>query len=157
MAMPARAQQSAMQHDKPMQHSGEMSGDMHEGMEGMMIFAGVPETREASGTAWQPDSTPMHAYHMKLADWTVMTHFNAFFAYDKQWGARGDDQFNSTNWFMLMASRPIGEGELMLRAMLSLEPATATEHGYPLLFPYSEAFHRKSLLDRQHTHYYFME
>ena len=136
-----------------------MSGRMQgmSGMEGMMVFAGSPHTREASGTAWQPDSTPLHAYHMKLADWSVMTHFNAFFAYDKQWGRRGDDQFNSMNWFMLMASRPIGDGELMLRAMLSLEPATATSHGYPLLFQSGEAFHGRPLVDRQHPHDLFME
>ena len=27
----------------------------HTGMYGSMIFAGIPHTREASGTAWQPD------------------------------------------------------------------------------------------------------
>ena len=61
------------------QHAGQMQHEMG-GMQGMesMSFAGIPHTREASGTAWQPDSTPMHAYHMTLADWTVMAHFNAF-------------------------------------------------------------------------------
>ncbi len=131
-----------------------MSG-MH-GME-MMSFAGIPQTREASGTAWQPDSTPMHGYHSMFDDWTIMTHFNIFAAYDKQWSRRGDDQFNSTNWFMLMASHPVGEGEFTLRGMFSLEPATATDHGYPLLFQSGEAFHGRSLVDRQHPHDLFME
>jgi len=32
-------------------------------MHGSMIFAGSPHTREASGTPWQPDATPMPAWH----------------------------------------------------------------------------------------------
>src|SRR5437867_4267081 len=73
-------------------------------MDMMISPGGVPHAREASGTSWQPDSTPMHAYHTMFDDWMVMTHFNAFFTYDKQWSRRGDDQFNSINWLMLMAS-----------------------------------------------------
>lgn len=123
----------------------------------MPSTAGIPMSREASGTSWQPDSTPMHAYHSMLDDWMIMTHFNAFLAYDRQWSRRGDDQFNSINWFMGMATHRLGEGELMLRTMLSLEPATTAEHGYPLLFQSGEAFHGRALVDRQHPHDLFME
>ncbi|MEA3187848.1 MAG: hypothetical protein QOD99_1678, partial [Chthoniobacter sp.] len=133
--------------------------DSMAGMAGMKMNAPgeAAMAREASGTAWQPDSTPMHAYHAMVDDWMVMTHFNVFLNYDKQWSRRGDDQFDAINWFMLMGTHPLGGGELMLRTMLSLEPATATAHGYPLLFQSGEAFHGKSLVDRQHPHDFFME
>ncbi|HEU4365892.1 MAG TPA: hypothetical protein VFT13_10575 [Candidatus Krumholzibacteria bacterium] len=123
----------------------------------MMSPGGVSHTRDASGTAWEPDSTPIHAYHYTLGDWMVMTHFNAFLAYDKQWGPRGNDQLNSINWLMIMASRPLGAGALMFRGMFSLEPATTTAEGYPLLFQSGEVFEGRPLVDRQHPHDLFME
>lgn len=70
----------------------------------MMSPGGVPHTRDASGTSWQPDTTPMHAYHSTFDEWMVMTHFNAFLAYDRQWGPRGDEQINSINWAMIMGA-----------------------------------------------------
>jgi hypothetical protein len=30
---------------------------------------GVEETRNASGTAWQPDSSPMFMWHARSGDW----------------------------------------------------------------------------------------
>jgi len=122
-----------------------------------MSFAGIPESRLASGTAWQPDVTPMHGFHRKFGEWAVMTHFNVFLNYDHQSGPRGEDQFNSTNWLMLMASRPVGRGELTFRTMLSLEPWTTTDEGYPMLFQTGEVFRGAPLIDRQHPHDLFME
>ncbi len=135
------------------------TAEEHHDMAGMDMQSpgGIPMSREASGTSWQPDSTPMRAYHSMLDGWMVMSHFNAFLSYDKQWSRRGDDQFNSINWFMLMGTHPLGKGELMLRSMFSLEPATTTAHGYPLLFQSGEAFHGGTLVDRQHPHDLFME
>ena len=126
----------------------------HMEMEG---FAGIPHTREASGTAWQPDSTPMHAHSETIGLWNAMQHYNAFLAYDRQGGPRGDSQLNSINWWMGMASRPLGKGELMLRTMLSLEPATVGKRGYPLLFQTGETYRGAPLVDRQHPHDFFME
>ena len=140
------------------QAESEPQGTPHDAMHGSMIFAGIPHTRETSGSAWQPDATPMHGWHARIGDWSLMAHFNIFAAYDKQWGRRGDDQFNSINWLMLMAQRPLGErADFLLRAMLSLEPATTTARGYPLLFQSGEAFHGEALVDRQHPHDLFME
>jgi hypothetical protein len=131
---------------------------MQHGMEGMGgMFAGIPEVREASGTAWQPDSTPMRGQHTALGPWMLMTHYNSFLSYDNQSGPRGDSQINSTNWFMLMARRPVGKDELTLRGMLSLEPATTSPRGYPLLFQSGEAYGGNPLVDRQHPHDLFME
>ncbi|HZP81420.1 MAG TPA: hypothetical protein VFB21_07275 [Chthonomonadaceae bacterium] len=128
------------------------------GMHGMMgAFAGISEMQEASGTAWQPAATPMYALHQQSGRWALMTHYNAFLAYDRQDGPRGDYQYNSINWAMLMARRPIKNDELMLRAMLSLEPLTVTPRGYPLLFQTGESYGGGPLVDRQHPHDFFME
>lgn len=156
----ARAQEPAHQHDMgsmPMNstESPHQMSDMSS--MGSMSFGGVPDTREASGTAWQPDGTPMHAHHFMLGDWQAMAHYNVFAGYDHQSGARGDDQFNSINWFMLMATKRDGANELTFRSMLSLEPWTTTTKGYPLSFQSGESYQGRPLVDRQHPHDFFME
>ncbi len=131
-------------------------GDMN--MDSMpMAFGPIQDSQDASGTSWQPSATPMHAHHSMLGDWQLMTHYNVFIAYDDQSGPRGDDQFTSTNWFMAMASKRDTEHDLTLRAMLSLEPWSATKRGYPLLFQSGEAYRGQPLVDRQHPHDFFME
>ena len=122
-----------------------------------MSFGPFSDMQQASGTAWQPEATPMHAIHSMMGDWQLMTHYNAFLAYDDQSGPRGANQVNSTNWLMLMATHPSGENEWMLRGMFSLEPFTATTKGYPLLFQSGEAYRGTPLVDRQHPHDLFME
>lgn len=117
---------------------------------------GIPITRNASGTSWQPDVTPMHGIHLTAGAWTLMPHWSVFAGYDRQGSRRGDGQFFSTNWGMLMALRELGGGELLLRAMLSLEPFTVGERGYPLLLQTGETFGER-LHDRQHPHDLFME
>lgn len=122
-----------------------------------MSFGPISDTQEASGTAWQPEATPMHAHHSMAGDWKFMTHYNAFLGYDNQSGPRGGDQVNSINWLMLMATRRTGDNELSFRGMFSLEPLTTTAKGYPLLFQSGEAYHGQPLIDRQHPHDFFME
>ena len=161
---PISAQDNTGQHgsmaDMPGMGSSQSMGEM-KGMSGMAAmpteFAGIPHARDASGTAWQPDDTPMHAHHFMAGDWMLMTHYNAFFGYDRQSGPRGGDQFNSINWLMFMATKADADNELTLRGMFSLEPATTTERGYPLLFQSGEAYNGQPLVDRQHPHDLFME
>ena len=117
----------------------------------------VPDARNASGTSWQPDATPMNGVHFMLDDWMLMVHGLLFAGYDHQATRRGDDAGFSTNWGMAMAKRELGPGELDLRAMLSLEPATVGRDGYPLLLQSGEALGRKPLHDVQHPHDLFME
>jgi hypothetical protein len=133
---------------EPMQHGG-----MHE----MMAFAGISQTQEASGTAWEPSATAMYAIQKMSGRWALMVHYNAFLAYDRQDGPRGDYQVNSINWAMLEARRPVKEDQLRLRVMLSLEPLTTTPAGYPLLFQSGESYDGKPLVDRQHPHDFWME
>ena len=122
-----------------------------------MEFGTIADSQEASGTAWQPADTPMYAHHFMMGEWMTMAHYNAFLSYDDQSGPRGDDQINSINWLMLMATRRMDRNELSFRGMFSLEPVTTTTKGYPLLFQSGEAYNGKPLIDRQHPHDFFME
>ncbi len=117
----------------------------------------IPLTRMGSGTSWLPDAAPMHAVHFKAGPWALMVHGVGFGMYDKQFGRRGDDQVNSVNWGMLMATRSVGPGSLQLRGMLSAEPFTVGAKGYPLLLQSGESYKGSPLHDRQHPHDLFME
>ena len=135
------------------------SGDAH-GEHAMAAASGplgIPETRSASGTAWQPDSTPMHALHFRRGPWSLMAHGNLFVGYDHQGSDRGDSEWTAPNWGMLMEHRPVGTGELMFRQMLSLDPVTMGSDGYPLLLQTGESLDGAPLHDRQHPHDLFME
>lgn len=128
---------------------------MHE-MRGMLGPYGM--SREASGTAWQPDSAPHAGYHLTRGSWELMAHGFVSLIYDDQDGPRGDEKTFSENMLMGMASRPLGSGRLGLRAMVSAEPWTIGRNGYPLLLQTGEtADGMTPLVDRQHPHDLFME
>ncbi|MDP9176987.1 MAG: hypothetical protein M3O61_04840 [Gemmatimonadota bacterium] len=118
---------------------------------------GIPMDRMGSGTTWIPDAITVPSRHRKLGQWDVMAHGFLFVEYDKQFGRRGDDQVGSLNWIMLMASRQVAGGHFQARTMLSLDPATVTARGYPLLLQSGEVYQGKPLHDRQHPHDFFME
>jgi hypothetical protein len=129
-----------------------------------------------SGTGWLPQGSPVHdhALHAMLGSWMLRTHGEVALRYTGQnlnhvdrWspgpsgtageslnpdGERGGTRFDAPNWAMVSAERPIGAGSLLLRTMLSLDPATIGNQGYPLLFQTGEG-----LVDRQHAHDLFME
>ncbi len=110
-----------------------------------------------SGTSAEPNSTPVPMLMRRAGEWMLMFHYNAFLAEQQQTSPRGGDKLFSTNWFMPMAQRDLGPGELTLRAMLSLEPATVTGRQYPLLFQQGETAYGKPIVDGQHPHDFFME
>ncbi len=110
-----------------------------------------------SGTTAEPNSTPHPMLMAKKDSWMLMFHANAFLVEQQQTSPRGGDKFFSTNWFMGMAQREIGQGTLTFRAMLSLEPATVTDRRYPLLFQIGETAFGKPVVDGQHPHDFFME
>jgi hypothetical protein len=115
-------------------------------------------SREASGTAWQPDSSPHEGLHVMKDDWALMAHGYAQFVFDHQGGPRGATKAFSSNMLMGMARTEIGPGTLGLRAMLSLDPATIGKDGYPLLLQSGETTDGVTpLVDRQHPHDLFME
>jgi len=130
--------------------------DQHAGHEtAMTTFS----TREASGTAWLPDATPMHGIHRRAGTWDVMLHGIAFtqFLYEGGEEHRRSHQGGSINWFMAMARRPLGAGRLGLRGMVSLEAWTIPGCGYPDLLATGETCDGDSIHDRQHPHDLFME
>jgi hypothetical protein len=121
-------------------------------------FGPYAMSREASGTSWQPDSTPHSGLDFTAGPWMLMAHGYADAIYDNQGGRRGNDKTFGASMAMLMAQRPVGEdGRLGLRAMLSLDPLMGA-NGYPLLFATGETANgRDGLVDRQHPHDLFME
>jgi len=146
-----------------MDHS-RMGHDMagHPGMDvpGMKMtgyFGPYLMTREASGTSWQPDTSPHEGYHQQLAEWSVMTHGWINLNYDRQDGPRGASKTFASGMLMTMAQRQLGDGTLGVKAMLSPEPFMGA-NGYPLLLATGEtADGRHHLVDRQHPHELFME
>ena len=118
---------------------------------------GVSMERMGSGTTWIPDAVPLPARHVMSGSWLLMLHGFGFAQYDKQGGPRGNDQFGSLNWVMLMASRDLLGGRFQARTMLSLDPATVTNRGYPLLLQSGETYRGQPLFDRQHPHDFWME
>src|SRR6266550_1843848 len=124
----------------------------------MMIGpAGVSMERMGSGTTWIPDAVTLPSRRRMLGDWMLMAHGFVFAQYDKQSGERGDDQFGSLNWGMLMATHDFAGGRFQARTMLSLDPLTVTKRGYPLLLQTGESYKGEPLRDRQHPHDFWME
>lgn len=114
-------------------------------------------TRESSGTAWVPESSPLEGIHSMYGDWTTMTHGYANLIYDHQGGKRGDDETFSESMLMAMTSRPLGEGRFGLRGMFSFDPFMGKD-GYPLLLQTGETPDGETpLIDRQHPHDFLME
>ena len=70
---------------------------------------------------------------------------------------RGVKEFVSQNWWMGMGSRAVGNGTLILRGMLSLEPLTLTGDGYSEIFQTGETYRGRPLTDHQHPHDFVMQ
>jgi len=112
----------------------------------------------ASGTSANPGASSVPMLMRQWRDWHVMLHGVAFVNRIEQSGRRADEPKTfSTNWIMGSASRPFAGGTLMLRTMLSLEPATITDRKYPLLFQTGETAFGRPIIDGQHPHDFFME
>lgn len=118
---------------------------------------GISMERMGSGTTWTPDDVILPSRHFMAGAWSVMLHGFLFGQYIRQQGPRGDDQFGSLNWAMLMADRQVGGGRLQFRFMPSLDAATVGKCGYPLLLQSGEECNGAALHDRQHPHDLFME
>jgi len=122
------------------------------------FFGRYPMSREASGTSWQPEASPMHAEHRMRGDWMLMFHGFVHAIYSDQGGPRGDSDLFATSMAMAMGSREWRGGTLGVRAMVSADPALVGKEGYPLLFQTGEtADGVRPLVDRQHPHDLLME
>jgi hypothetical protein len=113
----------------------------------------------SSGTSIEPATTPVPMWMTQRHGWRLMLHANIFAANTQQQVAskRGRDAFFSTNWMMPMAQRKLGRGQLTLRTMLSLEPATVSGRNYPELFQQGETAFGNPIVDGQHPHDFLME
>lgn len=141
---------------QPMQH--EMGGHAMPGMQMPMQHDATHELlmRQTSGTSMNPAAAPHAMMMTQYGNTMLMAHGQAFVAQVIQSGPRGDDKLYSTNWIMGMADRPLAGGHLMLRTMLSLEPATIGKK-YPELFQTGETVDNRPIVDAQHPHDFFME
>ena len=119
----------------------------------------LENSRNGSGTAWQPATTPHAAIHGHAAGFELMFHESLFAGYDYQGGVRGDQEPIGIGWIMGMARKRFSSSSLVLRSMLSPELLTVGYHdgGYPLLLQTGETFDGAPLHDRQHAHDLFME
>ena len=127
-----------------------MSGEAHSFVESI-------ERHASSGTSSEPNAIPAPMLMTMRGSWMLMLHGNGFMVNTQQTSPRGRDGFFSTNWIMPMAQRQWGPGQLTLRTMLSLEPATVTGRQYPLLFQQGETAFGKPIADGQHPHDFVME
>jgi hypothetical protein len=138
---------SAMRHDRP--------GEGH-------FMAGAlgpyPMTREASGTAWQPDTSRHSGIEASSGSWNFMGHGSLFLVHDRQQGPRGDSKSFVAGMIMGSAQRRFGAGHtLQLRAALSPDPLMG-RRGFPLHLASGETADGVTpLVDRQHPHDLFME
>ncbi|MFI5345658.1 MAG: hypothetical protein ACHQ51_04710 [Elusimicrobiota bacterium] len=120
-------------------------------------FGDYPMTRDASGTSWQPESTPMEGRHWFRDSWRIMAHGRLNLVNSQTTGPRGRNQTYTTNMFMAEASRHDGFDALSFRFMGTLEPVMGPK-GYPLLLQSGETANGRALLiDRQHPHDAIME
>ena len=115
-------------------------------------------TRDASGTAWQPDVSRHDGLHIHDNGWMLMGHAVLNGIYDSQSGPRGGGKSFVSGMFMGQASHSLGEGNtVQFKAMLSPDPVMGPS-GYPLLLATGETADGKThLVDRQHPHDMVME
>ena len=106
-----------------------------------------PMTRESSGTAWQPDTSEHAGVEVMSGDWTLMAHGVLNLVYDHQSGPRGDDKAFACGMLMGMAQRPLGNGTLQFKAMVSPDPLMGPS-GYPLLLASGETANGRRPADR---------
>ncbi|HET9101398.1 MAG TPA: hypothetical protein VFN62_13470 [Acidobacteriaceae bacterium] len=152
--------QDSMASHRPSQHSMQPmppAGTLPMHSMGSLTFTQEILHHATSGTSAEPNSTPMPMIMTAHGSWMLMFHANVFITDEQQSSPRGGDKFFSTNWFMPMAERSLGPGQLTVRAMFSLEPATITDRRYPLLFQQGETAFGVPIADGQHPHDFFME
>ncbi len=59
------------------------------------MYGRYPMTREASGTSWAPDSTPLQGLNFMLNEWMIMMDGCINAIYDHQGGKRGKENIFS--------------------------------------------------------------
>jgi hypothetical protein len=148
-------------HQAPADHSAHadhQQDDAHGEMQMRGALGPYASQREASGTAWQPDTSIHGGVHDVSGDWMLMGHLLLNGVYSWQEGPRGDEMGFVSGMAMGSARREFDDGgTLQFRAMLSPDPLMG-KRGYPLHLAAGEtADGATPLVDRQHPHDLFME
>lgn len=162
LSLNARNQESL---HNPMMHNA-LQTDHHENhhqtMNHMLMhssYGNYSMKQDASGSSWQPDTTPWYGLHTRYHNWNLMAMGFANFVADHQGSRCGGNKFFSTSMLMPMAQHYIPDEPTIftVRAMLSLDPLMG-KRGYPLLFQTGETANGKTpLINRQHPHDLVME
>src|SRR5690349_1491779 len=100
---PITAREPAPLESERMEHRG----DAHEEHVLKALLGPYPPEREASGTSWVPDTSPMHGLHFAHGQWHGMLHGYATLVHDHQGGPRGDEELFSANMLMAQGSHPL--------------------------------------------------
>lgn len=166
---------SGMNHADHEKKDGQMPNmtGMNHGQHGSLtemrstVNIGDPMPRESSGTAWNPDSSPMYAYMKMYEKGEMLMLMGSGFARYTQVGSNRDvsvagkgsrSRFDAPTMVMGMFSKPIGErSQIGFRAMVSLDPIIQRGYGYPLLYQTGELYKGQMIHDRQHPHDLFSE
>lgn len=129
----------------------------HHGDPGRGWLGSYSATREATGTSWQPDSTPMEGAHFRAGGFGLMLHGFLDVGFIDEPEPRGASEAFTTGMILFGGRRSVGKGAFGFRLMGSLEPVMGRE-GYPLLLQTGETSDGiVPLLDRQHPHDLLME
>lgn len=123
--------------------------------------------RESSGTAWNPDSSPVYGYMKSYDDGGMfMVMGSAFLRYTRIGGERdvsvagkgSRSRPDAPTMLMLMYSKPLNATtQFGIRTMISADPVIQKGWGYPLLFQSGELYKGQPIHDRQHPHDLFSE
>ena len=120
-------------------------------------------TREASGTAWLPETTPMYGLHRPWRGWDVRLNGVAFAQgiYEPgdrhRTGGPGTRQAAGLSWGMAMARRSVGAGRFGVRTMVSADPVTVRGCGTLNYLSVGEVCGGDGTHDRQQPHDLVME
>jgi hypothetical protein len=120
-------------------------------------------TRDASGTSWLPQTTPMYGMHRPWRGWDVRLNGVASlqFLYEPgdrhRTGGNGTREGSIVNWGMVQARRGVGSGRLAVRAMLSAEPFTVPSCGSLNFLATGEVCDDDTIHDRHQQHDLVME
>jgi hypothetical protein len=114
-------------------------------------------TREASGTAWQPDASPHAGAHVRAGRWSLMGHATLFGVYDRQGGPRGGEKGFVSGMAMGIGAAAARPGH----PAAAREPQPRSADGAERLSAAARLGRDRErvdpLIDRQHPHDLFME
>ena len=118
---------------------------------------GISRSRFGVGTSWQPDESPLYAVLPNVKKWGFLGTGNLYTGYNWFGSERGDQRFMGRNNLSVSALREHAKGEFVARVMLTFEPFTVGERGYPLIAQSGATRDGVPVADRQQALEFFRE